>query len=457
MLEARKLLALLLVCAVPSVPDVAAAQLLPTFDDYAAAIVSGMRGRWAGQRVPWPTEASRPAVTASLADDRLPLWVHASEGDGASLEIALRGARAMRAHLERTGWTRLPRDSFGPDGGFDLYLVPGIATWEARSDGPVRPAILDTVTAHAVLSRELPPSRLEACAAEAYAGAVLLSLDPAESASWRRATAEYLLYTMTGELDACSGNVGLAQLTPGRTWIGEDGAQTGGALLLAMLADRHDGGGGAFVRELWNMARQWTWEGEGLRGSPDLWEALARAIELSGLVFADTMIDASIARAIPSVLESTRNAELPTIRALVRDDGAYIADGRVLADLPAHLPVSRLVEPLGATYAHLDVRGARVGTRVRIWMRGDIATRWSLAVVGFDAVGREVSRVRSPITEREDHAYVPFELEPRVTQLLVVVTNIAEHTPDSDLADEAPRACRLVLDLAAPGTTTGPL
>ena len=101
------------------------------------------------------------------------------------------------------------------------------------------------------------------------------------------------------------------------------------------------------------------------------------------------------------------------------------------------------------------MHGAARGARVRVWLRGEIATRWSLAVVGFDAAGREVSRVRAPITEREERAYVPYELEPRITDVLVIVTNIGEARPDADVEDMGGNAHRLILDLAAPGDLTG--
>lgn len=452
MLEAKKLLPLLLTCAVSARAE---AQLLPTFDDYAAAIVTGMGARWDGPRVPWPMEHDRPVTTEWLVSDHAPIRVHGGEENAPRLAIALRGAETMRAHLERLGWASMPLDAHGPDGGFDLYLGAGPSTWEAYSDGPRFPSALDAVTVHAVVSDILDPLRLEACAMEAYAGALLFSLDPAEAPAWRRATANYLAYTITGRFDGCAENVDLAQLDPTRTWVGEDAQRPGGALLLALLADRHDGGSGTFVRELWSMARQWTWEGEGLRASPDVWEALARAMQLSGIGFEDTMIDVAIARAMPSVLATTRNAELPTIRAMPRHLGAYIANGRVLADLPSHLPQTGLIAKLGSSYTHLDVHGAARGARVRVWLRGEIATRWSLAVVGFDAAGREVSRVRAPITEREERAYVPYELEPRITDVLVVVTNIGEARPDADVEDTGGNAHRLILDLAAPGDLTG--
>lgn len=453
MLEVSRVYILIALLALPTP---AGAQLLPSFDDYAAAIVAGMGPRWTGPRVPWPTEHDRPPSEGSLASFVAPVRVHGTTDDPARLERALRGVVAMHDHLRRLGWEALPLDTDGPDEGFDLYLVDGVATWEARSDGPYLPAPLDTARAHAVLGRGLDGPRLEACAAEAYAGALLLALDPAEAPAWRRATAGYLGFTLTGHFDACAEDVARAQLDPARTWVGEEANGTGGALLLALLADRHDGGGGTFVRELWNMSRQRTWDGEDLRASPDLWEALARTIELVGLSFADTLSDVAIARATPSVLRSTAHVELPTIRAMPRSLGAFVASTRTVAALPSHLPVAPPIAQLGSTYARLDVRGARPGTRVRVWMRGEIATRWALVVVGFDEAGREVARVRAPLTERADNAYVPFELEPRIADLLVAVTNVGEGLPDADLADVAPHACRIVLDVASGTSAAAP-
>jgi hypothetical protein len=199
------------------------------------------------------------------------------------------------SHFGDLGWPEVLTDGGrGGTEGFDLYLVRGDHDHDARSDGPREVGPLDGVSVFATLDPTVPDAWLEACVAAAYGEALALFLDPAESPAWRRATAAYLAYVHTGRFGCDDGDVSLQQREPWRGWVeGAAGDGAGGAILLAALSERH---GTRFVRDVWDLARQSTWEGEGLRGAPDLWMALDVALELSGEPLDDWLSELAIAR-----------------------------------------------------------------------------------------------------------------------------------------------------------------
>ena len=87
------------------------------------------------------------------------------------------------------------------------------------------------------------------------------------------------------------------QAEPFRSWVGgaaDDGA--GGALWLAYLSARHDAVPGRFMRDVWGLASQRTWEGTGLRADPDLWSAIESAVEQSGDHLLDNVEELAVLR-----------------------------------------------------------------------------------------------------------------------------------------------------------------
>lgn len=433
----------------------AAAQLLPGVDDYAAAIVTLMQPRWVGPRVPWPLERARPPESGPIAASLLrPITIHAAAGiPEANARTALEAAEAMHDLLRAGGYPLPPPDGgLGGDGGFDLYLVPRADTLhEAVSDGPwLFPSLpLDGAIVHAEAVGLLPPDRLFACVAEAYAEATLLAMDPAEGEAWRRATATYLASRLVGRLDGCHDDVVHQQEQPFRAFAeAEEPRNAGGALLLAMLSDRHDGGSDTFVRELWTMARQRTWEGTELRASPDLWEVIDRALDLSHVGFRPTMVDFAIARFFAGSPARASQAPLASLRTLPPEATVPIDFRVALAQLPEYLPVHvPSLRPLGSSYALVDVRGAPRGSRIRAWLRGEYGVRWSLVAIGLDDAGREHGRVLAPPSENISRNYLPYELAPEVTSVLLVVTNLSGRVPDADALDEHDRTFHLIVDL----------
>ena len=183
---------------------------------------------------------------------------------------ALGALEEARARLATLGWPTPVQDGLlGGDAGIDLYMTTSSPA-AAYSDGLVPWTYLDRASVFAVVDPATPTEWLDACVTAAYAEALLLSADPAEARTWRRATAAWLAWELTGRF-GCEDAVPEQQAEPFRSWISDashDGA--GGALFLAYLSARHSEGSTRFVRDVWDLARQRTWEGEGLRAEPDL-------------------------------------------------------------------------------------------------------------------------------------------------------------------------------------------
>ncbi len=436
----------------------ARSQELPGVEAYAAAIAAMTTPRWAGPRVPHPMERDRPEAESTWRAIDAPLAIHAARGvEPTQMDHAMRGFRRMRSALALRGFVAPPPDGDlggGPE--LDLYLVDDLGNSQvphrADSDGPTSWTYLDGVVVHARVDGHLPPLRLEACAAEAYAEALLLALDPADAPAFRQATATFLGFLEYGRFDSCTDDVAEIQRAPYRGAVTQvrplDG---GGALFLALLAARHDGGSADFVRDTWTMARQRTWEGEDLRASPDLWEAIHTGAELVDDSLDGYVMDIAAAR-VPLGREGMRRSALPSLSGLPSDHAVAVAWRGRFDALPMRTSVHEpTLEALGSAYAQIDVRGAERGDRLRVYLRGEGGVRWALAALSFDATGREVARVEAGVRDREPNAYLPVELDGRASEVFVVVTNLGGLRPDADVPDHDDRTFHLIVDRATDG------
>jgi hypothetical protein len=446
-------------------------------DAWARAIADSTVPRWAGPRVGWAPPAERPPGEQPAARSVLrPLAVHADPGvDPRRVDRALAALERAHAWMEDGGWGA-PRPDGGRGGtdGFDLYLraspiedaagsfdQPSPADGEddevplrairVAYDAPLGWGALDAVTAFAeVDARGLDEGDLDACVTSAYAQAVAAELDPAEAPAVRRAIGTFVGYQLTGSYGCAAQAIADAQATPERLLVGHaPGSGEAGALLLALVSARHDRGTGDFIRDLLQGARQWTWEGEGLRAEPDLWHALFHFLEVSR-------------DPLPRVLE-----RLAVARYFAGSRGGLGTHGvRAIADAPGDVPIAaradwgRMPRTLvrgeielgsgGSAYALVDVRPAPPASRLRVWLRGEYGVEWSMVAVRLDEDGRAIGSMRAPI-RREPRAYLPVELEPGTASVLIVVTNVTMERPEADAPDEAVRGFLLTVDRAAEG------
>lgn len=422
---------------------------IPGIDDWARAFVEETTPRWTGQRVPEPDPTPRPAPLDTVEDPLRLLAAH--RGRGASLEAtrqALAALGAARDLLSAEGWMTPPLDGeLGGTGAFDLYL-DGDATRpvSAYADGPIAGAYYDGVTAFAVVDAGLDPDALATCVARAYAEALLLSLDPAEAASFRRASATLMAYRVTGRFD-CDDAIQRQQREAWRGWIaGAAGDGAGGAVALGLLSERADGGRGRFLRELWQITRQRTWEGRGLRGAPDLWMAIDRALSLTGSSLKEIAEEVSIARYFVGDAERRRGAAYTFARALPEGAKTTPRDEVPFASLPRYVHNGDdALEPYGSAYALVDVRGAPAGARLRVWLRGEFGVEWSLVAVRLGEDGREIGRMTAP-ARRDPRSYLLLEALEGTAKVLLVVTNLSSRLPDADIEDANERSFTLIVD-----------
>jgi hypothetical protein len=413
------------------------------------------RGQWKGPTVPYPDPVERPQPEPLLLDSGLrPLSVHAPAG------VPFETARAVLAALEHaydllleTGWPEPFADGGrGQSAGFDLYLQPGSEQAAAAfTDAPVSWSGMDGATSFAVLDPDLvDPGQLEACVVDAYVQAVMLGQDPAEAVSWRRATGAYAAWLATGFF-GCGDDVAEQQQQSWRGWITdapESGA--GGALFLAMLSEREDGGTGTFVRELWQFARQQSGSvpGSRLRASPDLWEALDRALQNAGESLDEIVQEMAVARYFAGPEHRRQAAGYLALRTLASNAAVPVPGAIPSGGLPARLPVSEQpLEAHGSGYALIDTSGALSPFTLKVWLRGETGVRWSLAAVRLSSDGREMGRTVAPPRNSPGN-YLAVELEPGIDRVLLVVTNLSDGMVDADRDTRNARAFQLIVDAA---------
>jgi hypothetical protein len=415
-------------------------------DEMAKAIASMTSPVWTGPRTSPPKRVRRPReASLALRSPHALLTVHADPSvDEQAMRLAMSALEHARARLDAMGWPSPISDGGlggGPD--IDLYLTAALPP-DAYSDGMASWTYLDRASTFAVLSPATPTTMLDACVIAAYAEALLMSMDPAEAKVWRRATAAWLTWELTGQF-GCDQAVTHQQAEPFRSWVGgpaSDGA--GGALWLAYLSARHDAARGHFVRDVWGLASQRTWEGNGLRADPDLWSATESAVEQSGDRLLDNVEELAVLRWFVGRGDS-RNAAIAAL-----DSDARVPISRQMTRLPTRVIARRPLESFGSAYVVMDAEVWDDSPRLRAWLRGEYGVRWSFVVVQLDARGNEVRRITAPQTGPTPKAYLPIEIDKATHRLLFVVTNLSNALPDADEAEVNQRSFELIVDRSDP-------
>jgi len=410
-------------------------------DEIAEAIVAMTTPTWTGPRTSEPLPTPRPREESiTIRSGTALVAVHAPRGvDPVASSRALQALEYARSALDVMGWPApLPDGDLGGGPELDLYFTPTGLPTGARSDGLAPWTYLDRASTFAVLDPRTPRRAIDACVVAAYAEALLLSLDPAEALAWRRATAAWLTWELTGFF-GCEDAVWQQQAEPHRSWIRGGAAKgAGGAMLLAYLSSRHDGGALDFVRAVWALSSQRTWEGEGLRAEPDLWAAIETAVELSGDRLVDNVEDLAVLRWFVG-------RKTPSHGVFAAIDGdAQVPAIRHVKTLPARASARAPLQPFGSGYVLIDRPPTE--TRLRAWLRGEYGVRWSFIAVLLDEPGNELGRIIAPTTRATPKAYLPIDVVPRTARVLLVVTNLSSRLPDADEADRNERAFEIIVD-----------
>lgn len=412
---------------------------------------------WKGQIVAAPDRVARPSVGGATLDSlELPLRVHAPPRAIRRANTALKALERAYVAWRGFGWPLpAPDADFGGSPAFDLYLVPGAAV---AGDAPVdQERVLsdfDGALTYATVSAERSGAQLVTCVHSAFAQATARALEPAESASLVRATGEYGAYRETGE-PGCDDSFVLGQNAPEHSMLGADLAAAGsGGMFFAMLSERHDAGSGEFVRALWELARQRSKglvSDDRLRGSPDVWEVLARVLETTDEHWPDEVTEFAAARFFAG--EPSRRAASPyrVFAELPSDAAVPLLADLEEAQLPRHVRTAADggIEALGSSYVRVrlsDASACASGTcELRVWLRGELGPNWSLLALRLGAGGRELGRMHAPPRD-VPASYLPLVISADTRQVILVVTNLPRATPDADAGVPAPRGVELVIE-----------
>ena len=413
-------------------------------DEMAEAIVAMTSRVWTGPRTAPPGPVPRPpGLTRTLRSPRGLVAVHAGASvDDATLRRALGALELARGRLEARGWPEPISDGeLGGGSELDVYLSTEMPPG-AYADGVIPWTYLDRASAFAVVSPKLSEASMDACLSAVYAEALLLSADPAEAKTWRRATATWLAWELTGRF-GCQDPTPVQQAEPVRSWVAGAAARgAGGALWLAFLSSRHGNGSAHFVRDAWSLASQRTWEGDGLRAAPDLWSALDTALRVSG----DRLVDNVESLAVLRWLLGRSDPRNSALRAIDSDARAPI--NRTMRRLPSRVSVSTPLQSFGSGYVVLPSSTWGDSRQLHAGLRGEYGVRWSFVAVQLDAEHRELQRIAAPHTSVTPRAYLPIELNEDAVQLLFVVTNLADGLPDADEPEASERAFEITVDRA---------
>ncbi|MEZ4286975.1 MAG: hypothetical protein R3A47_02270 [Polyangiales bacterium] len=398
-------------------------------DEIADALVQMTAKRWVGPRVDPPAVRPRPNSVRSLASAWAPVRVHATSKSD-DLEDALSALETAYRELDIDGW-RWPASDGGLGGGFDmdLYLVNGAQDGGfGASDGLLLWTYFDRASTFAVVDSSLPLKMRAACVAFAYADALLMAIEPAESAVWRHATAAYLTWAITGEF-GCSPGVEEAQNQPEKGWLSNASNMRGaGGLFWALLARHHDSERTRFVRELWDFDVQRTWDGDALRASPDMWMVLEQATDRAGVPWRDTIQQVAIDRMF------------------VANKEGFASTPRWLADFsqgtsPMHTK-SDVLSLTGTAYIRTRVSGD--ASVLRAWIRAEYGVVWSVDALVFSNNSNRFRRMSAVTTESKPDVYFPIEIDANTSSVVFVITNLGVGRPDTDVNEDYPRAFSLV-------------
>lgn len=397
------LLALLLATSA-SAP--ARAQLIEGLAGWADSTVGLSTSKWRGARVPFPTPAERPRAELRIDSSHELVSVH-GHGVAAERLLAVLAAAEATQELARAAGLLATAGDAGEGGTQqrDLYVVAQPEAGAAAFvDARGTLGALDGARAYAVLDARLPSERLFVCTAQALFDAELLELDPAEAPIVRTSVAAYFASLITGERGCDDG-------TQPETYTHDEpfASAEGGAAWLRRLAASRDRNRGSFVYDLWQFARQRTWEGRDLRASPDFFEALDKTLELAREKLSSVVSDLELARA--------REGESPVLRV-------------VYEALPASIGKLELA-PLASRALVIRMKRPQPGIRLRVWSRGDPGARFALAAERLDDADQPLARFDAPPLKSGTNQ-LSIELDGHTHSVLVSVTNLGNGIPDFD-------------------------
>jgi hypothetical protein len=413
---------------------------------------------WKGQTVlagELAPEPEREGGYLTLGSVELPLRAHAAP------RSSQRRSQQTLLALERAYATLIANDwpvpmfdgELGGSPAVDLYVVPraqcaGTAACSALA-APLAPSDFDAALTYAMVADDVPGSELFACVHSALAQAGLRGVDPSEAASWVFASAELSVWQLTGEL-GCDSSLSRGQQLAGLGLINasRDSAYAG-ALFLGMLSERIEGEPGAFVRSLWETTRQRSAglvKPERLRASPDLWEVLRVILETQHIKLEDELIEFGVARYFAGPAARKAQAPYRILAALPSDAAVPLTQSLRSSQLPVKLSDHAALHDLGNAYVRIGLED-RSQQQLKIWLHGELGPRWSLTAVRLSESGRELGRTAAP-PRNVPSAYLPVALDVETAEVLLVVTQLPQQTPDADVRVDTSHGSELIIELS---------
>ncbi|PIE05434.1 MAG: hypothetical protein CSA75_04780 [Sorangium cellulosum] len=361
---------------------------------------------WIEPPKPAPLFSTRPAWPEHpvLCSNLRPICVHVRSIEGSyQLAPALEVLENVHARLVDVLQWRAPQPDlgYGPNDGFDLYLVPDSVAWETYPDPMMDTSLVARTSAYSTVD----PGQLGTCyfdhsVSAAMAKAGIFAIDAAANEAFANATASYLGSVVALCPGAYAAGIDDFQLNPQRALSSGQHDQGRGAMLFPWFVQEKYGRGGPLdlLHAMWALAAQPSPEDSGLlRNEPDFADSVGIVATDLRRSLGDFWLDFAVARAF--VGDRDNGLFLPTSRFL-GELGAVRFEWVVdYHSLPRRLAPLFPVEPTGSSYLWVTLNdvpdGAGLGFRAD-WEAPDV---FRFALLLIDDKGHIISR-RNPVSEQ---------------------------------------------------------
>lgn len=377
------------------------------------------------------------AASLTLRSPWHPVSVH---GDRSvrieTLRSALTALESIYTRWKRADWPLpLPDAGRSGDSGIDVFL-------QTRT-GPCAQVYLERIASEqpfdagvgfATIAVPNSLRDLESCIAQAFIQLSLLSYEPAESDTWRRATASYLAWVLSGQKNMTP-DMAARRRQSWQGWLHSPSYYDEGDALIWYLLEQHpQTHDGNYTMAMWERSRQKSTKPSCLADTPHLWQAILAERRASGENFEHTMNALSVTRYFSKEI-----------------NGKPQAISQSSLSLPIRIPVAtHAIEPFGSAYGLLNIDHEHIDKPLQGWLHGEAGVLWSLMAIRLDAQGNELSRISAPV-RYEPKVFLQVEVTPETKAVLWILTNLARGAPgydDPNLPNQ--RAATLTLGLAAP-------
>ncbi|MBI5533133.1 MAG: hypothetical protein HY898_10480 [Deltaproteobacteria bacterium] len=315
--------------------------------------------------------------------------------------------------------------SRGGAAAFDVYLEKPVGRpLEVTADVPMFFDFADRATAFAVLDPELPAGcARRSLLAEAWARAGLYGVDVGANDALASSSAAYVAWLVEPCEPMILGAIDDYQANPQRAVSSEGYAR--GAMLFPWFIQTQYGAPHSvdLLHALWLYSQQRTPPGNfSYVNRPDFIDVLRSLQKDRGATLADLLLEYSIARAF--VGDRDDGIHMPDSTWLGRA-GRVRFDGRVdYASLPQWIRPVAPIEPSGATYLWVNVKGAPKNASIGFRAEWETPTVFRFAFMKIGADGTELSRLAPISQEKATQLDVNVEDFSGAEALLIVGANV---------------------------------